>query len=224
MKNPRFGLTVLLLLLAPLIAGCVFHGHEVVGSGQRQRQKREIPAFTSISTEGAYELEVVAQKPIGLEIEADDNILPLITTDVSGGVLRIRSKGNFSVDEPIKVKVTTPTLEGLSASGAGRIEISGLQNDRFEIESNGAPTLKVSGETQTLQIKANGAGKIDAHKLRALKAIVESNGVAKVEVSASEELNANVSGPSQVVYSGDPKVTKSVHGPGSVEKKVSEGS
>lgn len=224
MKNLRFGLTAMLLLLAPLVTGCVFHGHEVVGSGQRQRQKREISAFTSISTAGAYELEVVAQKPIGLEIEADDNILPLITTDVSGGVLRIRSKGNFSVEEPIKVKVTTPTLEGLSASGAGRIEISGLQNDRFEIESNGAPTLKVSGETQTLQIKANGAGKVDAHKLRATKAFVESNGVAKVEVSASEELNANVSGPSQVVYSGDPKVTKSVHGPGSVEKKVSEGS
>jgi len=138
--------------------------------------------------------------------------------------LRIRSKRGYSTDEPIKLKIMTPTLEGLSASGAGKVEISGLQNDKFEIESNGAPTIKASGESKTLQIKANGAGKIDAHKIRAAKAFVESNGVAKVEVFASEELNANVSGPSQVVYSGDPKVTKSVHGPGSVEKKASEGS
>ena len=224
MKNLRSGLPAMLLLIAALIAGCAFHGHEVVGSGKRQKEKREIPAFTSISTNGAYDLEVVAQKPIGLEIEADDNILPLITTDVSGGVLRIRAKSGFSIDEPIKVKISTPTLEGLSASGAGKIEISGLQNDRFEIESSGAPTMKVSGETNTLQIKANGAGKIDADKLRATKAFVESNGVAKVEVSASEELDANVSGPSHVVYRGDPKVTKKVNGPGSVEKKAFEGS
>jgi len=224
MKNLKFGLTTLMLLIAALVSGCAFHHDEVLGSGQRQRQKREVPAFTSISTAGAYDVEVTVQKETSLEIEADDNILPLITTDVSSGVLRIRSKKGYSTDEPIKLKITTPTLEGLSTSGVGKIEISGLQNDKFEIESSGAPTIKASGESKTLRIKANGAGKIDAHKIRAASAFVESNGVAKVEVFASEELNANVSGPSQVVYSGDPKVTKSVHGPGSVEKKASEGS
>lgn len=224
MKSLKFGLTILMLLIAALVSGCAFHHDEVLGSGQRQRQKREVPAFTSISTQGDYEVEVSLQKETSLDIEADDNILPLITTDVSNGILRIRSRRAYSTSEPIKLKITTPTLEGLSASGAGKIEISGLQNDKFEIESNGAPTIKASGESKTLHIKANGAGKIDAHKIRAATAFVESNGVAKVEVFASEELNANVNGPSQIVYSGDPKVTKTVHGPGSVEKKASEGS
>lgn len=224
MKNFRLGLTATLMLVAPLIAGCILHHDQVVGSGQRQTQKREVPAFTSISTEGAYEIEFVSQKPVSLQIEGDDNILPVITTEVSHGVLRIRSNRSFSVDRPIILKITAPNLEGLSASGAGRIEISGLQNDSFEIDSNGAPTIKVSGETKAVDIKSNGAGKIDAHKLRATKAVVEANGATKVEVFASDELNANVSGPSRVVYSGDPKVNKSVNGPGSVEKKASEGS
>ena len=224
MKNFRLFLTVMLVVITPLVAGCVFHHSEVIGSGQRQKQRREIAPFTSISTEGAYEIEFEAQKPVSLEIEADDNILPLITTEVSNGVLRIRSKTGFSVNKPIRLKITAPNLEGLSASGAGKIEVSGLQNEKFELDSSGAPTIKISGETKALEINANGAGKIDAHKLRALKADVESNGVAKVEVFASEELKATVSGPSQVVYSGDPKVTKSVNGPGSVEKKASEGS
>jgi hypothetical protein len=224
MKDFKLLLIVVLLTITPLIAGCVFHHGEVVGSGKRQKQMREIAPFTSISTEGAYEIEFEAQKPLSLEIEADDNILPLVTTEVSNGVLRIRSRTGFSVNQPIKLKITAPNLEGLSASGAGKIEVSGLQNERFELDSSGAPTIKISGETKALEINANGAGKIDAHKLRAQTADVESNGVAKVEVFASEELKASVSGPSQVVYSGDPKVTKSVNGPGSVEKKVSEGS
>ncbi|MGI8734161.1 MAG: head GIN domain-containing protein [Pyrinomonadaceae bacterium] len=224
MKNFRLLLTVMLVVITPLITGCVFHHGEVIGSGQRQKQIREIAAFTSISTEGAYEIDFEAQKPLSLEIEADDNILPIITTDVSNGVLRIRSKTGFSVNQPIKLRITAPNLEGLSASGAGKIEVSGLQNEKFELDSSGAPTIKISGQTKALEINANGAGKIDAHKLRSLKADVESNGVAKVEVFASEELKATVSGPSQVIYSGDPKVTKSVNGPGSVEKKASEGS
>ena len=224
MKNFRSLLTVVLVGIAPLIAGCAFHHSEVVGSGKRQKQMREIAPFTSISTEGAYEIDFEAQKPLSMEIEADDNILPLVTTEVSNGVLRIRSKTGFSTNQPIKLKITAPNLEGLSASGAGKIEVSGLQNERFELDSSGAPTIKISGETKALEIDANGAGKIDAHKLRAQTADVESNGVAKVEVFASKELKASVSGPSQVVYSGDPKVTKSVNGPGSVEKKASEGS
>lgn len=224
MKNFRLLLTVMLVVITPLITGCVFHHGEVIGSGQRQKQIREIAAFTSISTEGAYEIDFEAQKPLSLEIEADDNILPIITTDVSNGVLRIRSKTGFSVNQPIKLRITAPNLEGLSASGAGKIEVSGLQNEKFELDSSGAPTIKISGQTKALEINANGAGKIDAHKLRSLEADVKSNGVAKVEVFASEELKATVSGPSQVIYSGDPKVTKSVNGPGSVEKKASEGS
>ena len=78
MKSLKFGLTILMLLIAALVSGCAFHHDEVLGSGQRQRQKREVPAFTSISTQGDYEVEVSLQKETSLDIEADDNILPLI--------------------------------------------------------------------------------------------------------------------------------------------------
>lgn len=216
-------LFLLLMLVAPFAAGCAFHHDNVVGSGQRQRQKREIGPFTSLSTEGAYQIEVVSQQAPGLEIEADDNILPLITTDVSGGVLRIKSTRSFSVNQPIVVKITTPNIEAINASGAGTVEVSGVKNEKFEIDSNGAPTIKVSGETGTVVIEANGAGKIDAHNLRATQGNVEANGVTKIEVNASGELNVTVSGPASVVYSGDPKLNKTVHGPGSVARRSSEG-
>ena len=62
---------------------------QVVGSGQRLRET-QVAAFTSIKTEGVYEIKVVCQQSLSLEVEADDNIM-LIKTDVSNGVLRIKS-------------------------------------------------------------------------------------------------------------------------------------
>jgi len=57
--------------------------------------------------------------------------------------------------------------------------------------------------------------------LRAQRAVVESKGVSQVEVRAAEQLDVTVSGPSNVVYSGDPVVNKTVNGPGTVRKKAS---
>ena len=214
--------SVLLFILMLLAAGCHHRIHdEVAGSGVRQAQKRDVPAFTSISTEGAFDVEVVCQKPQSVEVEGDDNILPLITTEVSDNVLRISNLRGYSTHDSIRVKITVPNLDGLSASGVGKIDISGLKNDKFEVDMSGAPSVKVSGDTKVVDIDASGAGKIDAHKLRASRAIVDSKGVSRVEVYATEELNVTVSGPSHVIYEGNPTINKTIHGPGSVEKRES---
>ncbi|HET6669767.1 MAG TPA: head GIN domain-containing protein [Pyrinomonadaceae bacterium] len=216
-------LLVIFLLVAPFAAACMLHHDQVIGSGQRQREKREVANFSSIRTEGAYQIEVVCQQALSLEVEADDNIMPLIKTDVSNGVLQIKSLRGFSANRPIVIKIGTPNIEGIYSSGASTIEVTGLKNDKFEIDSNGASTIKVAGETGTLDIDANGAGRIDAHKLRAVKGTVAANGVTKIEVHAIEELDVTVMGPASVIYTGDPKVNKTVHGPGSVERRASEG-
>lgn len=212
---------VLIFASAALLSGCHFDGHQVTGSGNRQTVKRDIRAFTSISTEGAFEIDIACQKEPGLELEGDDNILPLVSTEVSNNVLYIKSSRGYNVNTPIRLRLTVANLEGLSVSGAGKISISGLKNDKFEIDANGAPSITAAGETALVDINTNGAGRIDTHKLRAARAVIDSKGVSKVEVYAKDELDVTVAGPSQVIYQGDPKVNKTVHGPGSVQKKES---
>jgi hypothetical protein len=217
--------TYLLLALLFLVTGCHLRMHdEIKGSGVRLKQKREVVSFTTIATDGAFDIDVVSQKPQSLEIEGDDNLLSLITTEVSNNVLHIKSKGNFSVNDPIKLRISVPNLEKLAIDGAGKIEVSGLKNDKFEINSDGATTIRVAGETRQLNIDTSGAGKIDARKLRATKGLVEARGVARVDVNVIEQLDVTVSGPSHVTYHGDPVLNKTIHGPGSVEKKEAEAS
>ena len=214
---------VLLIVLSALGAGCHMMHHGVPGSGKLKTEKRSVGSFTSISTEGAFAIEVVSQKPQDIEISGDDNILPLVTTEVSNNVLHIRPSRDYSTSEPLTLKISVPDLVGIHSSGAGTLEVSGLKNDKFEIEVNGAPTISASGETKVLKIDANGAGKIDTHKLRAARVEVDSKGVSGVEVYATEQLDVTISGPSHVVYRGNAVVNKTVHGPGSVEKKESGG-
>ena len=214
----------LLLFLIALGAACHGIHHGVLGSGKLLKEKRSVDSFNSISTEGAFDIEVVCQKPQEVEISGDDNILPLVSTEVSNNVLHVRSLRNYSTSEPLTLKISAPDLVGIHSSGAGTIEVSGLKNDRFEIDVNGAPTIRASGETKALKIDANGAGNIDTHKLRAARVEVESKGVSGVEVYAMEQLDVTVSGPSHVTYRGNPVVNKTVRGPGSVEKRESEGS
>ena len=215
---------LLILLLTVFAAGCHDGMHSGIrGSGKRELQKREVAAFTSITTEGAFDIEVACQKNLGLEVEGDDNVLEYVSTEVSNNVLRLKNTKNYSVNEPVKIKVSVPNLEGLSVSGAGKIEIKGMNNDKFEIDSNGAPSIVVSGTTKVIDINTNGAGKIDTHNLRASRGVVESNGVSRIDLDVADQLDVTVSGPSTIFYRGDPVVNKNVRGPGKVEKRFNEG-
>lgn len=214
-----------LLLVLPLLAAGCHHGRfsAVKGNGKRELQKRQVASFTSISTNGAFTVEVTCQKDLSLEVEGDENVLGFVKTEVAGNVLRLDNTQSYDVSEPIRVKISIPNLEGLAINGAGHIDVKGLKNDKFEIDSNGAPTVTVAGTTKMLDIGANGAGKVDTQNLHATRAVVDARGVAKVDLDVADQLDVEISGPSSVTYSGNPAVNKNIHGPGKLTRKGGEG-
>ena len=195
----------------------------VRGSGVRKTEKRELPPFTAIETTGAFEVEVTCQKPASFEIEADDNILPLVKTEVRDGVLHITTTKHYSATGGILVRLNVPNLASVKSTGAGKFHILDLKNDAFRIDSTGAATVVAEGQSKSVEISSTGAGKIDAHNLRANKANVRVTGAAGVEVNASDELDVSVSGAGRVTYTGNPKVNKHVSGAGQVTKKETTG-
>lgn len=213
----------LIVLTLLVTAGCHRGFAEVRGSGKRELQKRQIAPFTSITTEGVFNIEIVCQKDLGLEVEGDDNVLPLVTTEVRGDVLRLSNTKSYSTDEPVTFRITVPNLEAITANGAGKIQITGVNNDKIQISSDGAPWITVAGVTKMVGVDSNGAAKIDTHSLRSAHAIVDTKGASKVDLGVCEKLDVNVSGVSQVTYRGDPVVNKTIHGPGKVEKRGDQG-
>ncbi len=214
----------LFLLLPVLGTGC-HHGRfaQLKGNGKRELQKRQVAAFSSISANGAFTIEVTCQKEPSLEIEGDENVLDFVKTEVGSNILRLENSQNYDVSEPIRVRISVPNLEGLAVNGAGHIDVKGLKNDKFEIDTNGAPSITVAGTTKMVDIAANGAGKVDAQNLHATRAVVDARGVAKVDLDVSDQLDVEISGPSSVTYNGNPTVNKNIHGPGKLTRKGGEG-
>ena len=219
MKRIAIALTLAFLVLFVLSA-CL---HGVHGSGVRKTEKRDLASFTSIETSGAFEVEVKCQKPGSFEIEADDNILPLVQTEVRGGVLHVTTTKGYSSSGGIVLRITVPDLESLKSTGAGKFHVSDIKNDSFEIQSTGAAEVVATGQSKSVKISSTGAGKIDAHNLRAETADVNVTGAASVDVYATDQLDVTVSGAGRVTYSGDPKVNKHISGAGQVTKKEGTG-
>lgn len=215
----------IILSLAMLLTGCSYMkglGGGVVGSGNIKSEKRTVPAFTSIDASGAFEVEVVCQKEPGLELEGDDNLLPLVKTEVRGNTLYIEPQKQFSVRKAIRVKLTVSNLESISSSGASNFHVSNIKNEQLKIDTSGASNLNLSGETRSLDLEMSGASKVDSGDLHAERVRLSLSGAGKADVYASQELNADVSGAGNVTYAGDPKtVNKKVSGVGSVSKKSS---
>jgi len=216
MKTLALVSTLALLLL---LSGC----HGVHGSGVRKTEKRELTSFTAIETSGAFEVEVICQKPASFEIEADDNITPLIQTEVKNGVLHVTTTKSYSSSGGIVLRITAPDLVSVKSTGAGKFHVSDVKNDNFEIESTGAAQVVASGQSKSVKISSTGAGKIDAHSLRANNAEVNVTGAASVDVDATDQLDVTVSGAGRVTYSGNPKVNKHISGAGQVVKKETAG-
>lgn len=215
--------TVCLLALLLAMTGCgkmlKWGGNHIAGSGNVKTEKRDVGAFASVDVSGAYQVEIVCQKQPGLEVEGDDNILPLVQTYVKNGTLYITSDRGFNVKRPIRVRITTGSIEGLSSSGASMISLNGLKNDKLVIETSGASKIDAEGETKTLDIESSGASKVDVQDLHAARVKVSLSGAGHANVYASEEVNADVSGAASITYYGEPKVVnKSVSGAGSINK------
>src|SRR5947207_11580243 len=104
---------LLLLTCGLALAGCKLH-RGIAGSGVRKTEKRELKSFNAIDTAGAYELDVTCQKPASFEIEADDNILPLIKTEVRDGILFVSNDQQYHSSTPTKLRMTLPDLNSVS--------------------------------------------------------------------------------------------------------------
>ncbi|MBF0546124.1 MAG: DUF2807 domain-containing protein [Candidatus Riflebacteria bacterium] len=209
-----------LLVICLLTVGICACSTGVQGSGNEKNDLRKVDPFDSIAISGAYELSAESGKPEQkLEINTDDNLLPLIKTEVSNGLLKIYSTESISPSKTVKISITALNLKDVSFSGAGKISLSGIKNPAFKMTISGAGSVNCTGETDAFDLNISGAGSIDAKDLKVKKSYVSMSGAGSAKVYASEELNAEISGVGSVDYFGNPaKVNQKISGMGKLTK------
>ncbi|HEY0049331.1 MAG TPA: head GIN domain-containing protein [Pyrinomonadaceae bacterium] len=193
---------------------------KVKGSGNIQIEKRDASAFTGVKAGGAITVDVTAQRDFSVEVEADDNLLKHIKTEVDGNTLKIYTEGNISTRNPIRVRIAMPQIESFDVSGASTGSLTNIKNETLSLDASGASKIKIDGEARELIVDLSGASRLDAENLRAEDVTVDASGASSASVVALNDLNADASGASTIRYTGEPKnVKKNSSGASSVRQK-----
>jgi uncharacterized protein YfiM (DUF2279 family) len=192
----------------------------VQGSGNSVTEKRDASGFKGVDVSGVFQVEIAAGKDFSVEVDADDNLMPMVKTEVRGGILHIETDGRVSPKSPLRVRISAPDIDRLESSGVSKISLAGVKNSSLSIDSSGASKIDVEGSTGTITVDVSGASNIDAASLVSENATIDASGASKVAVNVSNEINADASGASRISYSGSPKnVIKKTSGTSHVDQK-----
>lgn len=207
---------------ALLVAGCdeigdAFDG--VRGSGNVITEQRAVSGFDEIVILGSGDVSVSVTGTESLTVEAEDNIMPLLTTEVGNGRLELGSKESFSATKGIRYTITVAALSGVEINGSGDIDATGIDTQLFEVEISGSGDVTASGACAQLDVGISGSGRYDGEGLVAPVGIVSVSGSGKAIVNVTDDLDASVSGSGSIEYIGDPVLDASTSGSGNISRR-----
>jgi hypothetical protein len=223
------------------IPGCslIVNGQSVTGSGTIIEEQRDVSEFKRVHLKGSGKVFLRQADTQTLKIKTDDNIMPLIETDVNGSKLTVSQGRHHLRPTKFEVFIEVVSLEGISVSGSGEVKgegrfvantfytgISGSAEIELEVETgqlssniSGSGYAHLAGRAEDFTISVSGSGEIDAFDLQAEKVSIKISGSSDCRVNASESLNATISGSGDVYYRGRPKITTRISGSGSLESR-----
>jgi hypothetical protein len=204
------------LAVAVLLGACATSGSNTNGSGNVESESRTVSGFTAVELTGAGEVTIDQTGTDSLTIEADDNLLPKVTSSVVDGTLILGVEGNVSTSTPIKFIVTATTLNRIVASGSGTISARNLTTDTLDVNIGGSADVTVRGAATSQSVTIGGSGSYQAHELVSDSATVTISGSGNATVQATDTLDISISGSGSVASLGNPTVDQDVSGSGRV--------
>ena len=184
-------------------------------------EPRDVSGFDEVELTGVGDLSIQQAESESLMVEAEEDVIPKIRTEVKNNRLIIGPKPNTSINttEPINYELTVEDLSALEVSGSGDVEAEGISTDELAVTMGGTGDVEISGEADRQEVDISGSGDYQAEELKSKEAKIDVGGSGSAVVNASEELEAGVSGSGSVEYVGDPAVEQNVSGAGEVREQ-----
>ena len=197
----------------------------VHGSGIVVSEVRPVGAFRRIQLFAIASVEVmVGQEASPLRIEAEDDLIGLISTQVRDGALQITSSGPYTTQTAVQVSLSVPALDRVELLGVGGFTVVGLSGGSFEAFLSGVGDVLASGSVDSVDVLLQGVGNVSLSNLAAKHVRAWLQGVGNVEVNASESLFARLHGIGDILYTGNPaQVDAEVKGVGEIRLGIDSG-
>jgi len=198
-----------------------------IGNGMITREVRDIEAFEKLDINGPFEVRLVSGKAGSVTIEGDKNLMPFITTEVSGNTLAISPQTGklfkSSHGNKIIIKVPFASINEIKFKGSGsvtgkkaitndiKIMLDGSGNIDLDVASgnveavlSGSGNMALNGNTDMFTCSVYGSGILKAQCLRSASVNVTVNGSGNADVHSNKEIVGRINGSGNIAYTGQP--------------------
>lgn len=231
----------LLVVLTGSLTGCIKIGdfRTVSGSGNIVAETRDVRGFDRVSASGSGDLYLAQGAEESLTIEADDNLLPFIESEIRNGQLsvgprnvnlrptqrivyhlKVKDLREFHLSGSMRAQADKIKAERLavSISGSGKMEITSLEAETLSSRISGSGSTSVGGRVDRQEIRISGSGNHQAPELECSLAEAHISGSGDASLWVVEALDVGISGSGRVEYRGNARVASHVSGSGRVHR------
>ncbi len=216
-------------------------GEIVSGSGNVITENRPVSGFGRVRLEIPANLDIQQGSAEALSVSGEDNLLPLLITDVSGGELVIKFKPFTSArpTRPIEINLTVKNLDALALSSSGnvtvhpittgdfhlglsssgKVEIEEIQADQITVDVSSSGEILVKGTANRLDLNITSSGSFDAGDLQVQDAQVRVSSSGEATIWVVENLDVNITSSGNIAYYGNPRVNQDITSSGRLISK-----
>jgi len=197
--KPQKLLVWLTLIFATSAQGCFYVDYQSVrGSGDVAKEERKVRGISGVELETFGTLYIKIGDEEKLEVEAEDNLLSYIETDVMGNKLTIRTRRNVRLRprKPVKYYLMVKALDTIALTSSGNIEAPNLEAKRFHIKSSSSGSLKVGNlDATTVEVRMSSSGSVNMGQLHArdIEVNISSSGGVHIAGGEVEEQSITIS-------------------------------
>ena len=199
---------------------------------------RDVSTFNEVVSTGNFDVIITIADSTSLIVQAEENLFPFIMTTVRGQKFYAEVKDDYQLDnnQPIKILLTTPNLEGVILTGSGIIVCDSLTTDFLSTEITGSGRIQflniaakdiiadipgsgeifISGETDRSEFYISGSGSIQCLSLIQTDCYSNISGSGNIYTNVNDYLEVDISGSGSVYYSGTPEIDSYISGSGQV--------
>ena len=213
----------------------IFIGPGTSGSGNIVTEARKVDGFKVLNIEYPAQVLIQQGSAEALKIEAEDNLLPDIKTEVHNATLEIFYKrtgpSQVNPTKPVIITITVKNLDEVNFSSTGELTINRLKTkniyialkgdgnlkineilaQNFGVKMSGTGNVTVSGQADNLYVSVGGTGSFEGATLRGKTACVYIRGAGSAMLWVDDNLEAKIAGAGAINYTGSPQVTQQIN-------------
>jgi hypothetical protein len=193
--------------------------------------------FEAIKVQQGITLHLTQGNSTDISVEADENIIDLLITEVKNNELKIYFEKNVYRAKARNVFLTTKNIEAIStSSGAEVIAENTIQTNSLDLDSSSGSSIKIAvnseniksesssgahikikGKTTNFSASSSSGSSINANDLESENSVATASSGANINLNVSGKLTANASSGGGINYKGSPaEVDKNSSSGGSV--------